>query len=71
MQATLTFNLPEDREDFELASKAVDYSIVLNDIDQFLRSKIKHSDATEEQQKVYEEIRMQLRTYAIERNISI
>jgi hypothetical protein len=32
MKAILEFNLPEDREDFELANKAASMSCALNDI---------------------------------------
>lgn len=63
MKGKLIFNLPEEREEFELASNAVKYSIVLSDIDNFLRSKIKHADLTDEQYDVYETVRTQLWEY--------
>ena len=71
MKATLKFNLPEEREEFELACNAVNYSIVLSDIDNYLRSKIKHADLTDEQYKVYEEIREQLWNYINENEIKM
>ena len=42
MEAILKYDLPEDKEDFEVASKAMDWSILAWDIDQFIRNKIKY-----------------------------
>ena len=42
MKAILEFDLPEDKEEFEVASKAMDWSILAWDIDQFIRNKIKY-----------------------------
>ena len=42
MKAILEFNLPEDKEDFEVASKAMDWALLAWDIDQFMRNKIKY-----------------------------
>jgi hypothetical protein len=47
MKATLEFNLPEDNEEFEMASKAMDWSILAWDIDQFIRNKIKYEQDRE------------------------
>jgi hypothetical protein len=45
--ATLTFTLPEEREEFEIASKAVEYSIVLSELDAYLRARIKYEELPE------------------------
>jgi len=71
MQAQLIFNLPEEQEEFEMASNAIKYSIVLSDIDNYLRSKIKYTDLTDEQYKVYEEVREQLWNYLNEEGIKL
>lgn len=43
MIATLKFNLPEEKEEFDLALKGMDYSIALHEFDQqTLRSVIKY-----------------------------
>ena len=42
MKAELIFNLPEDKEEFDVATKAMDWSLVVWDIDQFIRNKIKY-----------------------------
>ena len=42
MKAILEFNLPEDQEQFNIASKAMDWAFLAWDIDQFIRNKIKY-----------------------------
>ena len=42
MKAILEFNLPEDKEQFDVAAKAMDWAILVWDIDQFIRNKIKY-----------------------------
>ena len=44
MKATLEFNLPEEREEFEMTNKAVDYYSQLHEIDEYLRGILKHGD---------------------------
>jgi hypothetical protein len=42
MKAILEFNLPEDKEEFDVASKGMDWALLAWDIDQFIRNKIKY-----------------------------
>ena len=42
MKAILEFNLPEDKEEFDTASKGMDWALVAWDIDDFIRNKIKY-----------------------------
>ena len=42
MKAILEFDLPEDEEGFEVASKAMDWSILAWDIDQYIRNRLKY-----------------------------
>jgi hypothetical protein len=42
MKAILEFNLPEDQEQFNVASKGMDWALLAWDIDQFIRNKIKY-----------------------------
>ena len=42
MKAILEFNLPEDKEEFDAASKGMDWAILAWDIDKFIRNKIKY-----------------------------
>ena len=42
MKAILEFNLPEDKEEYDTASKGMDWAVLAWDIDQFIRNKIKY-----------------------------
>ena len=42
MKAILVFNLPEDKEEYDTASKGMDWALLVLDIDQFIRNKIKY-----------------------------
>lgn len=55
MKAILEFNLPEERNEHLLAVKSANIYSILLDIDQWLRSKIKHEDREE-----FEEVREEL-----------
>jgi hypothetical protein len=57
MKAKLEFDLPEEQDDFEVASNGWKYRSVLFDLDNFLRNKLKYEKLTEEQYKAYSEVR--------------
>ena len=42
MKAILEFDLPEDKEVFDAASKGMDWALLVWHIDQFIRNKIKY-----------------------------
>jgi DNA-directed RNA polymerase subunit F len=42
MKATLEFNLPDDKIDFECASKGLDFSIFINDLLNEIRAALKY-----------------------------
>jgi hypothetical protein len=56
MKAILEFNLPEDKQEFELASKASKMYCTLWDFDVWLRTEIKYNN-----QEHYEPVRDKLR----------
>jgi hypothetical protein len=60
-KAILEFNLPEETIEHRLAVNAGNYYCVLWDIDQYLRSKLKHGDLKDEQYDVLEKTREELR----------
>lgn len=41
---SLRFKLPEEKEDMEMALKAFNYKNTLDELDKFLRNKIKYTD---------------------------
>ena len=59
MQATLTYNLPDDQAEFELATNASKWFSFAHALEQHLRSEWKYNEATytEDQYKVLEQIR--------------
>jgi hypothetical protein len=71
MEAILKFNLPEDREDFDLAITAHRYSSTLWEIDQWLRGELKHGDLPEETYTALDRVRKKLWEIASENNISL
>ena len=42
MKAILEFELPEDKEEYDAASKGMDWSLIVWHIDEFIRNKIKY-----------------------------
>lgn len=63
-KATITFTLPEEQQDFHDAVHASDYKMVLWDLDQRLRSKIKYDDTLDSSlAAAYQEARDMLHGY--------
>jgi hypothetical protein len=61
MKAILKFNLPEEADDFKLATQSSDMYSVLWELDQWLRKKIRYSeDMSEDTYTAYEDCRKQL-----------
>lgn len=72
MKAVLEFNLPEDQQEFELATKGMKFWSILWDLDQSLRSKTKYAsdDLPQDKYDAYQEIRDELRELMSENMIS-
>lgn len=60
MKANLTFKLPEEEKEFYDAINGNSYYIVLWEMDQYLRSKLKYEDLTESEAEVYINVRKKL-----------
>ena len=60
MRATLTFKLPDDNNDFILAQRGRDYYSYLWDLDQDLRSWLKHGHQFKSVDEALERIREEL-----------
>jgi len=56
MKATLEFNLPEDKEDYEMTINASKYYLALWHIKQELRSKLKYAELSEQEYEIYEKV---------------
>jgi len=56
MKAILEFELPEDKEEFDAASKGMDWAIVAWDIDQYIRNRLKYQSEKLETSSAKEEL---------------
>ena len=72
MKATLEFNLPDDNQEFELATKGLKFWSILWELDQELRAKTKYApdDLPQDKYDAYQEIRDYLHELMNENMIS-
>ena len=72
MTATLTFQLPEEAEDLDLARKGSDWRIVVGDLDAYLRGRLKYEeDLSEEADTAVDAARQKLHEFLAERGLSL
>lgn len=72
MKATLKYNLPDDEHEYKMALQGASVHSVLWKMDQYLRSKVKHSpDSTsDDTYKAYVECREALQEFISEHDVS-
>lgn len=66
MKATLEFNLPDDKEDFDYATNGFNYYLSLVEMDQWLRSEYKYNG----KEDMYE-VREKLNEIILANNVNI
>lgn len=72
MKAILEFNLPEEEEDHRGALNAVNYWLVLWDLNGWLRGELKHNDKLDDKTaEVYESIREKMSDLMVEHHVSL
>jgi hypothetical protein len=69
--ATLTFQLPEEADDLDLARKGADWRLVLEDMDNYLRGRLKHEDLSEDAAVALDAARERLYTLVADRGLSL
>ena len=69
-KATLSYNLPEEQTEFDMASHALDMWIILNGLDQELRSHLKWESHPEWHEETVEDIRKMLLDAMAERGVN-
>jgi len=69
--ATLTFTLPEEQEEFYLAAKGADWRWAMEDMDAYLRSRVKHEDLSEDVDAALDAARQHLHALVAERGLSL
>ena len=57
MKAILEFELPTDKENFDASAKGMDWGLLVWDIDQFIRNKIKYE---QDRDGVFQLVRIEL-----------
>lgn len=60
MVGTLTFNLPEEQEEFEHAQNAHKYRSALQEFDNHLRGQLKYCELSDQEREIYERLREKL-----------
>jgi hypothetical protein len=74
MKAILEFNLPEDKDDFELATQGSRLHSVIWEMDQWLRAQYKYMSDEEysaDKYETYEKCREKLRDLVIENKVDL
>jgi hypothetical protein len=56
-KATLEFSLPEERSEYLDAISGTNYSIFVSEFGNHLRSKLKYETLTEDEYRIYDEVR--------------
>ncbi len=62
MKASLRFNLPEETTEHQTALDGWKWKVVVEQMDETLRQKLKYEDLTEEDDELIAEIREELRS---------
>ncbi len=60
MKATLKFNLPEEKNEYDLTTRGADWALVSFDMDEILRVYLKHGHSFKTVDEAIEEIRNRL-----------
>ena len=71
MKATITFTLPEEEDEYINAIEGAKMRVILWDVDQFLRAKMKYEELSDGQYDAFKETREHLRRLLIEENIDL
>ena len=69
MKATIEFNLPEDKEEFDAANKGMDWALLAWDVDQLLRDKLKYGKLLPNTRAELEEIRDTLNEMLVDKGL--
>ena len=71
MKHTITYTLPEESEDLRYAQQGVAYALVLHEVDQKLRGRLKHEPLTEEVAAALQDVRDYLHQCAQDRGVEV
>jgi hypothetical protein len=71
MKAILKYNLPEDQIEFNNAINGNKIKMLLEDLDNYLRNKLKYEQLTGDQNDAYQDVRSFLHNLLDEENIRL
>jgi hypothetical protein len=71
MKATITFTFLEENHEYRNAIEGEKMRVILWDVDQFLRAKMKYEELSDGQYDAFKETREHLRRLLIEENIDL
>jgi hypothetical protein len=69
--ATLRYRLPDERDEYEAAYYGGTYRVILSELDQYLRSRIKYEDLPEPVGEALQLARQRLHDLAMEYGVEI
>jgi len=69
MKAILEFELLEDKEQFDVATRGMDWALVVWDMDQIMHKKIKYAELSDDSRLVIEELRLTMSDMLINRGL--
>ena len=69
MKAILEFNLPEDQDQFDVATKAMDWALLVWDMDQIMHKKVKYAELSDDSRKEIEDLRLAMSDMLINRGL--
>lgn len=70
MKATLSFSLPTEREEYDAAFYGFDWKCVVDELDQFLRNKLKYEEHPKQVGEALAMVRKQLGQIVAERGLT-
>ena len=69
MKATLQFNLPEEKEQFSTANRGMDWALVVWDINELLRKKLKYEEHVHDTRVAIEDLRKTINDILTDRGL--
>ena len=69
MKAILEFELPKDKENFDAASRGMDWALVVWDMDQIMHKKVKYEELSDDSRLVIEDLRLTMSDMLINRGL--
>ncbi len=70
-QVTLTFNIPDEASELNLALRGGKYFSALHNFDRYLREQLKYKQLTEKERQVFDQVRDAFNTTLLESGVDL